>query len=213
VIIFVEFRKPKAMNRFTCTTSIFIPWLSERSRRGVTAFLLLGTLLFGVLSAAGEASAASAEAKVKTAYLYNILRYTTWPPEVFANDQAPYTMLILGEDKLEGLIDKVAESKQINKRSIVIKRITSLDEYAPCQLFYVCGTLSPEASKAILQKTAGKPVVVVGESAGFGTEGATINFFADADGTTGYELNLKAAAERKVVFESQLRDLGKVIAQ
>jgi hypothetical protein len=213
MIIVVELRKPKTMNKTTLTTLNLIRLPSARLRQGLTALVLLGALLFGVFSAAREAHAASAEAKVKTAYLYNILRYTTWPPETFANDQAPYTVLILGTDNLEGLIDKVAESKQINKRSIVIKRITSLDQYAPCHLLYACGTLSPEASKAILQKTAGAPVVVVGESAGFGAEGAPINFFADSDGTIGYEMNLKAAGERKITFESQLKDLGKVIAQ
>jgi hypothetical protein len=209
-IIVAESMELKNMNTCTCEKSDFTPLLSAQLRPRLTAFLLLGALICGVASAAREARAASAEAKVKTAYLYNILRYTTWPPEAFASDQAPYTVLILGEDKLEGLLDKVAESKQINKRSIVIKRITSLDQYAPCQLLYVCGTLTPENSKTILQKTAGTPVVVVGESAGFGTEGATVNFFADADGTTGYELNLKAADERKLAFESQLKDLGKI---
>jgi hypothetical protein len=163
------------------------------------------------VASVSQIQAASTEAKVKTAYIYNLLRMATWPAEAFANEQSPYTIVILGEDKLEDLLDKVAESKQINKRSIVLKRISAIDGYVPCHVLYVTGTQTPEACKAILDKTANTSVLVLGETPGFGKQGATVNFFVDENGTTGYEMNLKAAAKHSLKFESQLQELATIV--
>lgn len=187
---------------------------AKKSSGKVAAMYACFVLAYFVASlSAFQAQAASPEAKVKTAYIYNILRNTTWPPEAFANDQAPYTVLILGEDKLEGLLDKVASSKKVNKRSIVVKKISSINEFTPCHILYAVGAQTPDTSKAILEKTASSSTLVLGETADFAKQGADVNFFEDANGTTGYEMNLKVSAKKSLKFDAQLRDLAKIVDQ
>jgi len=175
----------------------------------------LGTLVCGVLVAtfltafpASPVQAAGTEAKIKAAYLYNLLRRTTWPDSAFAGDDAPYTVAVLGKDSLEGLLDTVARKKKVNKRKISLKRLGSIAEYTPCHMLYVPGSPDADTRKSVLEKTADTSCLVVGETDGFGKEGATINFFPKPDGTIGYELNEVAEAGHNLKFEDQIRKVG-----
>jgi hypothetical protein len=170
-----------------------------------------------ILSPVASASAASVEAKVKSAYLYNLLRRTTWPDTMFKNDESPYRIIVLGRDNLDGLLEKIAQMKKVNKRSIKLERIKSLDEYnerEPCHMLYVPEyDLSPEKQQAILKKTAGTPCLVVGDSPGFARAGAMANFMDREDGTIGLELNLARAKKHRIKFDKQLIEVSQTVAE
>lgn len=167
--------------------------------------------LAALAGTAPKAEAASQEAKVKTAYLYTFLRSVTWPGSAFADDDSPYVVTIVGTDKLEGLFDKVAEVKSVSKRKIVLERIDSIDAYKTSHILYVVGELDETAKKAVLGKTARQPVLVVSESAGFAAEGATINFYIDADGALGFQINKAAADAAGVKLDDKILKVGDVV--
>lgn len=167
-----------------------------------------------VITPPSEAFAASVEAKVKSAYLYNLLRRTAWPDSTFENDESPYRIAVLGQDNLEGLLEKIAEMKKVNKRAIKLERLKSIDDYKPCHMLYVPGyALTTEQQRAIVEKTAGTPCLVVGDSPGFAQAGATANFVDREDGTIGLELNLAMAKKHRLSFDKQLLDVAQIAAQ
>lgn len=170
-----------------------------------------------ILCAASTTWAATVEAKVKSAYLYNLLRRTTWPDSMFKNDESPYRVVVLGSDRLGGLLEKIAQMKKVNKRSIKLERIKSLNEYKdrePCHMLYVPEyELSPEKQQAILKKTAGTPCLVIGDAPGFARAGAAANFIDREDGTIGLELNLERAKKHKIRFDKQLIEVAQTVAQ
>jgi len=160
------------------------------------------------------ARAASVEAKVKSAYLYNLLRRTTWPDSMFEKDDSPYRVAVLGQDNLEGLLEKIAEKKKVNKRSIQLHRLKSLDDLRePYHMLYVPGEyLSPEQQQAILKKTANMPCLVVGDAPGFAEAGASANFYERDDGTMGIQLNRAEAAQHQLKFDQQLLEVAKIVS-
>jgi len=175
------------------------------------AILTVAVLVVGPVS---ETMAAGVEAKVKSAYLYNLLRRTTWPDSTFENDESPYQVVVLGEDNLEGLLEKIAAKKKVNKRAIKLERIKSLKDYKPCHMLYVPGyDLTPEQQQAIIDKTADMPCLVVGDSPGFAQAGATANFVDRDDGTIGLELNLARARKHHLKFDKQLIDVAQTVAR
>lgn len=172
----------------------------------------LPLLAVGVLAGmTGRVDAASQEAKVKTAYLYTFLSSVTWPDSSFASDDAPYVVVIVGEDKLEGLIDKVAAKKKVNKRSIELKRVGSVAEAGDCHLLYVVGELDEGGRKAVLDKTNGTPTLVVGETANFASEGATVNFYIDADGKMGFQVNQGTAESHGLKLGDKIMKVGDAV--
>ncbi len=174
-----------------------------------TLFALVSVAAFA--SATPQAEGASQEAKVKTAYLYTFLRSVTWPASAFADDKAPYGVTIVGADKLEGLIDKVAAAKSVNKRKIVLERIDSIDSYKTCHILYMVGELDEAARKAILEKTNGNPVLVVGETANFAAEGAAVNFYVDEKGAMGFQVNQGAAEAGGMKLDAKILKVGDAV--
>lgn len=186
--------------------------LSFNTRRASFRHALLASLSVAVLAAvAGRVDAASQEAKVKTAYLYTFLSSVTWPDNSFASDDAPYVVVIVGEDKLEGLIDKVAKAKKVNKRSIELKRVGSVAEAGDCHLLYVVGELDEAGRKAVLDKTSGTPALVVGETANFASEGAAVNFYIDADGKMGFQVNQGTAESHGLKLGDKILKVGDAV--
>ncbi len=176
--------------------------------RQVWLLLLAVAVLAGLTD---RVEAASQEAKVKTAYLYTFLSSATWPDSTFASDDAPYVVVIVGEDKLEGLIDKVAAKKKVNKRSIELKRVGSVADAGDCHLLYVVGELDEASRKAVLDKTDGTPTLVVGETANFASEGATVNFYIDADGKMGYQVNQATAGVHGLKLGDKILKVGDAV--
>ncbi|HLA83574.1 MAG TPA: YfiR family protein [Thermoguttaceae bacterium] len=175
--------------------------------------LVIALMLMGPLS---TVEAAGVEAKVKSAYLYNLLRRTIWPDKAFQNEESPYRVAVLGQDNLEGLLEKIAQMKKVNKRAIKLERLNSLKDYRPEQPFhmlYVPGYLTPEQQQAVIDKTAGAPCLIVGESPGFAAAGATANFIDRDDGTIGIELNLAQAKKRSLEFDRQLLEVAQTVSE
>lgn len=182
------------------------PVLVRLRQRAMTVLAIVFSL---TLVSIGEA--ASIEAKVKSAYLYNLLRRTSWPEAMFQNDESPYRVAVLGQDNLEGLLEVIAERKRVNKRPIELIRLQSIDDYEPCHMLYVPGHRTSEQQKAIVAKAAGHACLVVGDSSGFAAAGATANFVHREDGTVGIELNLAEAKKHHLKFDEQLVAVSHVL--
>lgn len=159
------------------------------------------------------AYAGSPIAKVKTAYLYKFLRGVTWPDSAFASGDDPVVVVIVGQDELEGLFDKVAAKKKIGDRTISLVRVGSVAEAPKCQVLYLAGAASPEEREAALGVAKSGGVLLIGEASGFADEGAVLNFYQDADGTTGFELNQAAATAAGLQVEDKIATVARLITK
>ena len=192
-------------------------WAASRSacalNSGMSCVVILLVLVVFSACPVSTADAAGVEAKVKSAYLYNLLRRTTWPESTFKNEESPYLVTVLGQDNLEGLLDKIASKKKVNKRAIKLIRIKSIKDLQPCHMLYVPNYLTPEQQQAILKKTAGTPCLVVGDSPGFARAGATANFVDREDGTVGIVLNVAQARKHHLKFDRQLLEVAEATSE
>lgn len=166
------------------------------------------TLLIAITTLTGSGFSASAygqsvEAKVKTAYLYSLLRGSTWPAESHLDDSSPYIVVIVGTDHLDGHLDRVAEKKRINQRKIVLQRVNDLRSVGEAHLLYLPGG-SRELTKAAAKATAGKPILIVGEGKDALSSGAEVGFYLDDAGTVAVDINPTAAQKRKLSIDDTM---------
>ncbi|MCC9608981.1 YfiR family protein [Blastopirellula sp. JC732] len=154
--------------------------------------------------------AQSVEAKVKTAYIYSLLRGSTWPPETHTDEHSPYKVVIVGADDLGGLLDKVVEKKSIQQRKIVLERIGDMHSFHGAHLLYLPGA-KREAVAAAAKATAGQPILIVGEGANVTACGAAIGFFMDDAGTLAVEVNPTAARARNLEIDDKVMTIGKKV--
>ena len=191
------------------------PRASRRARRGgrlgLAALAAWGGLCLSGLSAAAPPDNPRDEYRVKAAFLYNFGRYVEWPKESFAHDSDPFVIGVCGTDPFGELLDAIALNKRIQERRIVVRRFSSPDDYRqPCQLLFVSRSLSNEQQKALLRKTAGNPVFVVGESPGLGERGAEANFITEGNRIR-FELNAGNARQAQLCLDAKLLTLGKPV--
>jgi hypothetical protein len=191
-----------------------------RRARGLhgASLVVVAAIACGALSPAASChaqtaadAAANPEYNVKAAFLYSFGRYVEWPADAFSDAGGAFVIGVLGSDPFGGALERIAATKKIQERTIVVRRLKSLDDYKPpCHILFVPRTVPPEQQTAAIQKVQGTPVLVVGESAGFARAGATVNFYLDQE-TIRFEINVAAAKAQRLTINAKLLSLGTLV--
>jgi len=159
-----------------------------------------------------DAADINREYAIKAAYLYQFGRYVQWPAESFANAQAPLVIGVLGPDPFGGILEEIARAKRVDGHPIVIRRMTSMAEYAPCHILFVVSSVSPEQKAAAIQRAQGSPVLLVGEEPRFTERGGTVNFFLE-ENKIRFEINAEIAKQDQLRISSKLLSLAKIVGR
>jgi len=166
-------------------------------------------------AAAAAAATASAGAQreyaIKAAFLYNFARYVQWPQPAPSGERGPLTIGVLGPDPFGPILDEIAASKTIGARKLVVRRFATLDRYTPCDILFVSSPMARQV-EAVLARTEGSHVLVVGDSAGLAEGGVAINFYI-ADNKVHFEINRRAARRARLKISSKLLRLARIVAE
>lgn len=191
-------------------------------RRGVVA-TLAGLLAAAALCAVSPRLAAQdaviateaasrKEYQVRYAYLYSFALMTKWPDEAFLSTGDDFVIAVVGETPYRSDLNRVAETKKIRERSIRIVNVDATGAIPPCEVVYFPELVPAPQREALLRQLRGKPVLTVGEAAGFATNGGVIRFFLEEDNVR-FELNPTAAAAQQLAVDPRMTKLAKVVGQ
>jgi hypothetical protein len=86
------------------------------------------------------------EYRVKSAFLYNFLKFVKWPPGSFKTANDPVIICTVGQDPLKGTLDETIQGKRIDSHPVATKRISSPGEMKGCQVIFVAGEELPHAA-------------------------------------------------------------------
>jgi len=117
------------------------------------------------------------EYAIKAAFLYHFSTYIQWPPEMLPTESHPFVIGVYRENPFGSALRKIAETKAVDGRPIVIERITSPEEARHCEILFVPGSVPLEQQNGVLRALHGSPVLVVGETEGFVSRGGDAQFF------------------------------------
>ncbi len=152
------------------------------------------------------------EYNVKAAFLYSFGRYVEWPKEAFAERSGAFVIGVCGEDPFGQILDRIAQSKTIQGRHIIIQRMATIEELQPCHILFVSRSIPLAQQIAIINKMRDKWTLLVGEVPGFAERGGGINFFLEG-GTVRFEINVEAVRQEKLLLDAKLLNLGKKVAE
>lgn len=170
--------------------------------------LLIRKILLGVLALVAGALAAQAQAppleyQVKASYLYNFVRFITWPEDVFARDNH-FNLCVVGAERFGGALDAIP-GERVEGREIAIRRIKDVTQArsARCHLLFIAAD-----GQGMRPDTAGaRGMLTVGETPGFLEQGGVINLI-DAHGRIRFEINQQAARDAGLTISSRLLSLA-----
>ena len=148
------------------------------------------------------------EYKIKGAFLYHFLSYIDWPNEAFNAPDSPLVIGIFGEDPFGPILDKIADSKQIEGRSIQIIRAADAQTLLGSHIVFVPGTTKSEEEVALLKAVEGSYTLSVGETARFIENGGSVQFFLEGNKVR-FQFNMPIVDNSSLRISSKLLDLAK----
>jgi hypothetical protein len=187
--------------------------------RGYGWIALLGgcALTWSAAPVAAPGQDEDREPEIKAAFLYNFGLYTKWPKEADGGAGEKFIIGVLGKKATLPFLNRVASTKTIHNRKIVVQHFSSPDDYRPCHVLFVTSESDGEKEgasakrlEAVLKKTKGLPVLIVSESEGFAKKGSTINMVIE-ENKVRFEINPAQAKAAGLQISSNLLKLGILI--
>jgi hypothetical protein len=118
------------------------------------------------------------EYQVKAVFLYNLTCFVFWPQAAFSSPDAPFRIVIYGNDPFGPLLDRVMANETVQGRPIMVERVAANAPLPPCQMLFVTAAAQPQAA-ALTAALSGEAVLTVGETSRFIPAGGMINLQAD----------------------------------
>ena len=151
--------------------------------------------------------------QVKALIIFKFAKYTEWPKETFASENAPFVLGILGEDPFGADID-IIKGKTIKGRKLEVKHFSSVQEAADCQLLFISRSETDKVPQ-ILKALENSSVLTIAEAEGFIEKRGIINLIAEKKAagtqTVGFEINQAAAGKANLKFDTQLLQQAKKV--
>jgi hypothetical protein len=149
------------------------------------------------------------EYKVKAAFLYHFIRYTTWPDGCFEDEGSPIVVLVVGDDPFGSHLKVALDDKRVSGRKIVVRHSAEVPAAAGAHLIFEGRLGKPERDR-LLALCKGRPVLLFGERPGFAAAGAQGNFYLE-DAKVRFEINVDAVKASGLEISSQLLKLARRI--
>ena len=188
--------------------------MSLRRRHVIRLLAATGVFLWLAAVAPGRLAAQSSPYppyQHKALYLFNFAKFTEWPKEAFASDDAPFVIGILGSDPFGKDLD-IIKGKTIKGRKLEVKYFKTVQEVAGCQMLFISSSESNRLAEA-MSTLGNSSILTIAETDEFIQQSGMIKLVAEQKSsgamTVGFEINLPAAERASLKLDTQLLKLAK----
>ena len=172
-------------------------------RRACFPLALLAVVCTPLRTAAGTFD----DAQVKAAFVLNFLKFVTWPD---ASADAPLDVVVLGDEDVAKALEQAAAKQVVGGRAITIRPVRAAREIGANPHLLFIGAGERDRLPALLREYEGRPVLTVGDGAGYGRAGVVLNFYT-SDTRIRFEANTTAAARAGLQISSHLLRLARIV--
>jgi uncharacterized protein DUF4154 len=141
------------------------------------------------------------EYRLKAAFLYNFALFTEWPAEI----GTALNLCVYGRDPFGAEIDAL-QGKPVGNRSLVVRRVTSLEALPACQMVFIADP-SGSGIARVLSSLRGATALTVTDAPGAAQQGVVLNMIVVKNKIT-FEANLTAARAANLKLSSKLLSLA-----
>jgi len=168
-------------------------------RRIPTLLLALG--LAAALATPPAAAEGELELKVKAAFLFNFVKFVSWPPQRSPAEGQPYQLCMVNAEALAGVLGEAVRDKQVEGHALQVRVLRAGETQAGCHIVYAAGS-DPATAEALLHDSAGQGVLTVHEARSAVSSGV-VRFFLE-DRRMRFEVNTSAAEQQHLQLSSRL---------
>lgn len=140
------------------------------------------------------------EYQVKAVCVLNAARFVTWPAPAFSSADSPVVIGVLGENPFGPLLEQVVKGETVQKRRIVVRRV-SLDEAPAVHVLFISASERTRL-EGVLRALNGTSVLTISEIDRFTESGGMVGLNL-VRGKMRLETNADAARRVNLKFDSQ----------
>ena len=168
-------------------------------------FVVLMLLLFAAIRPAGALE--GTEHQIKAAMMMNFIKFTEWPVPAVEPPEAMDTLTlgVVGAKRFDSILNKI-HGRKIGKKTLIIRRIHSLNQLSGCQVLFI-GASDSHRSYEILKQVAGSPILTIGEDEDFIRLGGVIRLYNEKDHIR-FEINQSAAEHAGLKLSAKLLEVA-----
>lgn len=148
--------------------------------------------------------------EVEAAFLRNFAHYVDWPPQVFADEQSPWVIGILGDDPFGDILEATFNNRVEKGRAFTVVRADSLQELPACHIVFIAYKSAAQRRWA-LDHMKNKPVLTVGDTPDFLQEGGVIQF--KVDDRVHMSINLDQARAVALTIQTKMLEVSSDILE
>ena len=178
----------------------------------VITLSLLTALLFCALFRphTTAASAQLSESQARAVFVFNIIRYVTWPKEVY-NSENTLDVGILSKSTGDTSWN-ILKGKTVQGRQLVIRKSSDIDDLRSCQIIYIDTTARKDLVR-ILNAVKLEPIMTISDIDNFHThEGGMITLNV-VNNKLNFKVNLATARKSSLDISSHLLKLAHEVLQ
>tara|TARA_R110001592_G_scaffold175308_1_gene414320 strand:- start:1759 stop:2310 length:552 start_codon:yes stop_codon:yes gene_type:complete len=178
---------------------------SRIRRRSKTLFI--ASLLSIPIFLNASTGFAKTEQDIKAAYLYNFMKFITWPIDEHQNQ---FNLCVIGDDPVTEKL-KMLDSRPIHKQSLHVEHFYTLNSDTTCHVVFI-GESEKKFTEKIINFYANTPTLTVSSMEGFVHKGGMIGFITLGN-IIRFDINLKQAKETQLSISSKLLELANQVEQ
>ena len=149
------------------------------------------------------------EPELAAAFLFNFVRYTTWPADVMPAG-SPIVVCISGSDWVADALVQLTRNRLVDGHVLSIRRDGPDRSLDGCHVVYGAA-LDAAHGQALVRAASGRAILTVSDSVDFAQRGGVANFFIE-DGRMRFAVNPAAAERARLRISSRLLTLAKMVS-
>ena len=164
----------------------------------------INILILSIFFFLGTASyAQTTNHQVYAVFVMSIAKYSSWPE----TETKDFKITVLGKSKVFDELNKVAATKDIHGKKLVVMQTEDIQSIGDPQIIYLTDGKSSHLSE--LQKVyAGKPVMIIAEREGLFKKGANFSFIVLDNNTLRFDINKKESEAHQIKISQSLSSLA-----
>jgi hypothetical protein len=148
-----------------------------------------------------------AEYQLKAAFLYNFVQFTEWPASAFSGADDPIVIGVVGPNPFGDALERAVKDKVVSGRRLTVRYFSTPEEVDACHAVFV--PAAETGGRSVLNRTANKAILTIGDGEDFTKAGGIIRFYRDKNRIR-FEVNVKAADRAKLKVSAKLMKLAAI---
>ena len=173
--------------------------------KGLVAICLV--ISFPSFNAAAQSNPTN-EYQLKAVFIYNFTRFINWPPDAFADDEDPFVIGVLGDERLSAYLNLLIKGEKLNNRTIIVRNYKNIKEMGACHILFISDEWVSKIKNRILTINR-QNTLTVSDVPNFAKMGGIIGFYKE-ENKLRLEVNLNEAKSSDLVFSSKLLSVSNI---